>query len=1424
MPLPGGATDKFGNRFELRWTVLCMTDVMREAAATIYLEPPGRAGDGVEFIMTRGMVREYHQVKRQQSNLGRWSLAAMESDRVLSRFWDKLQTDTSCQCHFVSTFAANELQELTENARSATDLTLFQQEFIGASQDRRNWFGEIRKYWGNCAEQEAYSALQRVFVRTMDEYSLHNDVEYRLATLVDAHPSKVAGLLSKYALDQIHHDLRAFDIWQLLESKGMRRREWNNDPHVLAAVAAQNDRYLEPLRRDAVAGSVIPRSEVTQVAAILESAGEKQGVMISGEAGVGKSGIGLQIADYMKQRGWPVLAFRIDQLVTMQSPKDVGRQLELPESPITVLANLAQNKPALLVIDQLDAISKASGRNTHFFNCVAEMIEQAKLHPAMRVVLLCRKFDIANDNRLRKLTGDRGFATEVAVSRLDLDIVRNVATRLGLAAQSLTPRQLDLLSIPLHLKLLSEVADTEEVRALDFATANDLFKTFWNHKRWILTERIGHQVAWTQIIDTLCESMSRTRRLFAPKSLVEEHEADADAMASERVLVADGQQYRFFHETFFDYAFARRFVSTGDSLLSLLLAEEQHLFRRAQVRQILAYSRDADPDRYHSDVAELLSSANVRFHIKQVVFALLRQLSAPTPQEWEIIAPLVVSQDHPLYGEAWHLLAQPAWFRLAASLGVIEGWLTEEEARADQAVRLIGFVAPEAPDEVAALLEEWDATQENWRNRLRYVLSWAKLGKSRRLFDLFLTLLRQEGSEEVRAPIAANGDFWLAVYSLAEDQPEWYCEVLGAYFAYHLDFNQARGISNPFAPRYRFREVSETDAPESEPFPQPMGTIAETQYDHNIVSVAQKAPLVFAAQVFDFVLTVAERNAVREGSPPYQDTVWPWRYYGAAQGIADSLLWGLEIALGQVAASSPEQFVPYATRLRTSDTQTAQYLLVRAYTANGQRFADEAAAYLCERPERFHTGWMDEGHWASRLLLEAITPHCSDGNLKQLGDAVMGYYTDYERSAKSYKKGYGTAFGYYQFVLLNGIVSERRSQSLQRQLEEWRRKFRRQDGDPAQGIRGGFVGPPISIDACQRMTDAQWLTAIAEYDSEQTRWSRDPMVGGAHQLSYQLEAKTKQEPIRFAELMLRFPVTTHLAYFEAVVRGLGSANDDIEIAVKVCRFCHSLPGRPCGRWITDPIKRLGQQQVPDELLDMVVWYATEATDPLADGGSSDVRQRETELEFKGINSVRGAATIAIADLMFDDRSRTEFFMPALKRLVQDPSPAVRTCAVTALTAALNADRDVAVQLFLRLVEGTDDTLLATGYVDNFLHYALHTHLEELTPLLERMLTSSEPKVAEAGAVRACLIALSHEEALPLVQRCLTGSVTQRKGAATIFTHNISGASNRILCEEALIAFFSDESAQVREAASRCFQNFKEDSLKDFTKLVDFSFR
>ncbi len=115
MPLPGGPADKFGNRYEGRWTVSCLAEILDERADSIRLEPPGPEGEGVEFWLRKGDIKEYHQVKRQQGSRNHWSISDLERNDVLQTFSKKLSDEKAC-CVFVST-NATELDELCKRAK-----------------------------------------------------------------------------------------------------------------------------------------------------------------------------------------------------------------------------------------------------------------------------------------------------------------------------------------------------------------------------------------------------------------------------------------------------------------------------------------------------------------------------------------------------------------------------------------------------------------------------------------------------------------------------------------------------------------------------------------------------------------------------------------------------------------------------------------------------------------------------------------------------------------------------------------------------------------------------------------------------------------------------------------------------------------------------------------------------------------------------------------------------------------------------------------------------------------------------------------------------------------------------------------------------------------------------------------------------------
>ncbi len=331
------------------------------------------------------------------------------------------------------------------------------------------------------------------------------------------------------------------------------------------------------------------------------------------------------------------------------------------------------------------------------------------------------------------------------------------------------------------------------------------------------------------------------------------------------------------------------------------------------------------------------------------------------------------------------------------------------------------------------------------------------------------------------------------------------------------------------------------------------------------------------------------------------------------------------------------------------------------------------------------------------------------------------------------------------------------------------------------------------------------------------------LVGGVLRVSAQLERRVKEEPARFAALVQAFPDDAHAGYFDAVLRGIAESPLDTPTVLKVCRRCHSLPGKPCGYWICAAIAKKADLPLPTEALDMVAWYAVEGAQPDQEEWRASLDEsldrRTDPITAAGRSSMRGNAADVIAHLIYQDGGRVSFFLPTLVSMVDDPSIPVRSCVALALRAVLKYDRETALSLFSQLCE-TEDVLLQTSSVEHFIAPALHTHFTTLEPILQRMLQSSVPGVTRVGARLACVASLITEQARPLAESCLSVFETQRIGAAEIFTLHLRHASFRAFCEYALGQLFNDPSEKVRDQVATCFNEFEGEQLGEYGEMME----
>lgn len=952
-PRAGGEAAKFGARFEGHWTTRYLLEVLLGRVDAVTVEVVDPQSDLVEFIVRRGDDEEGHQAKRQWQTRTNWTLKLLGDQGILAAA--KAIVDDGRRFHFVSTLPAEPLATLADAARRADDYPAFS-ALISGRKKLGDDFADLANQWGG--PQRAWAVLHRLDVSKPDERHLHQANVSIGQSLFEGEPEPGVAVLGDIAEDNLGVPLTADRLWRELEQRGVRPNPLRDPTTVADMVAAQTDRFLADAK-SRLLQPPIRRSETTEIVDALVGNGAL--VVAAGDAGTGKSAVVATVVDDAVSMGTAVLAFRLDRFMEVRSSRQLGLALDLPTSPAVALARAAAGRPALLVIDQLDAISFASGRSPEVFGVVEELLVEATRFGSVQVVLACRRYDIENDPRLKALVDpERPQAPVVVeVKPLDRSDVEHAVGEMGLDAALLDHTQVELLRLPLNLVLLRSVAG--EANALSFATTRDLLGLFWKLKRRAVRARRA-DVRFDRLVEVLVDAMSSLQRLAVPPDVLEAEDLDddVDVLASEHLVISDGQRISFFHETLFDYAFARRWIARNESVVDFLLGGEQELFRRAQVRQVLLHLREVDPPRFVREVRELLFDDRVRFHVKESALALVRSLPDPTDAELQLMLELLAPKS-PWRERAQFLVRTPPWFDRLDDVGLISEWLSSSESELEElAVTILGSAGDARAGRAAELLapHKSHARFVDW---LIWVTRFVGVENDRGLFELLLGTARSgsfDGNEHT---------LFLSAHAVGEKAPEWGVELLAVW----LD-------ERPNALRFISGHVEALKS-------------SEHGLNELIAKSAEGASEAFVERLLPYmqhVMAVAEHG----DQLPRSDWHFSSQMWSSHLSQADDqLMHSMVVALRTVAAGNPQRLRELVEPLVDDIHAAAQDLLYEALAAAGAAHAEWAGQLVLRGGDALRADYSGSYYWRTRELLRATAPHMSDDTFA-LVEALVAEY------------------------------------------------------------------------------------------------------------------------------------------------------------------------------------------------------------------------------------------------------------------------------------------------------------------------------------------------------------------------------------------------------------------------------------------------
>lgn len=333
--------------------------------------------------------------------------------------------------------------------------------------------------------------------------------------------------------------------------------------------------------------------------------------LLVGNAGMGKSVVIKKVIQKLSADGIKCFAIKADKFQTPVGYTS-NEHLELLRN---TFASLNQEKRSVLIIDQIDALSQYinSDRNKleNIITLVRLFSEDKNLRN-VRIIISCRSFDLDFDPKLSIFRRE----PQIRLGMLDKEDVEKVLDRLksGLYKE-LDDKTKSVLQTPQHLNLFCRVY-TQNKRK-DYYSITDLYDELWLQTIGLAESRINKEVAEKILFDLAL-------KIYDDETLTPQWDYDTPELKEANYLISEGiiehedRQANFFHQSMYDYVFARYYTKEKRSLIQDLLAEKKHqgIFLRSTVNFILDYERAKNIKQYKEDVKTILFSGNIRTHIQ----------------------------------------------------------------------------------------------------------------------------------------------------------------------------------------------------------------------------------------------------------------------------------------------------------------------------------------------------------------------------------------------------------------------------------------------------------------------------------------------------------------------------------------------------------------------------------------------------------------------------------------------------------------------------------------------------------------------------------------------------------------------------------------------------------------------------------------
>ncbi|MBB6005130.1 NACHT domain-containing NTPase [Arcicella rosea] len=1062
---------------------------------------------------------------------------------------------------------------------------------------------------------------------------------------------------------------------------------------------------------DNIEGSHIERDETLQILEWLNSdlSDDKKNnsLLLVGGAGVGKSVIMKDLVCHLMDSEVPVIAIKSDKYAP-ETVKDLEAQLNLKDSLEREIKTLLMNgiDKVVVIIDQIDALSQTQSNRREPLNTFRTLINTLSTIPQVRIVISARPFDLQEDADLIVISRK---ASKIEVKDLTIEQIETVLQKKNFNIQTLSEPLKQLLKNASNLDLFCRVLnDTLDFNRL--ATRQDLQQELF--KQRIVNNRISSPDCIMLVYD-IAEKMYEQERInISSEPFQIRYKRELAYLVSEGILTLKKDYIQFFHQTFYDFTYAKSFVHKGKSILEYIIENHQGLKIRTVVKMVFDFTRGNNPKEYLRLLNEVLFSDAFSYHLKHLLITNLCFLREVSIKEKAFVRSKILTSQ--TFKKAFlESVNSPDWLQFLIEENIFNDLLNPDlklyETDKNRDIALCSSIfnrfLQNSTDIVLEYVSESLLDYEGKERIISDMLFYLKVWTNPIACDLF--------EKYFQKPENRNRWFFYILENAVSDQPDW------VITQFEIELYSRKSTNSYSRAEIKF-EHSEKKL---------LTLLFKKHFDKTLEFSVNLIKKVIEETKFRI-----ERHSDDVLSSFMGDTaISGYSSIDSAEGsVNHETFYGIVMDnVKKIAKEEPQAFRTFFYAHIDNLFLIIQRLLVKGLLENPQEYSKECFLFIFNFGQQEGFELRDEYTYYVRELIAISYPRFSEQEKNQVDEFLLNIKDKFH--LKCYSSGekkihYLSWYGRKKLLSLSSIPIEEilKKLVLKKKYQELKRKHPNVKNEaPRKSIFRG-VPAPYSQRSYHKMTLTHWEKTFLKIDSD--KLFIDSNRGSMIEHYSQFTKEVKERPDYFLPLINKLVSDWKVKeeYILAGIEGLVEAEYDGNVITKMVNQvieCNHLSDYSKLRVYRISSYLLKNRTISSNIVTYMI------TNCLDEKYEIQNLNRDEEILLDRIDSVRGSAILHLMDCSHLPEFHIRI-VETVEQIAEGSNIMLKTTVMTKLPNWLVIDKEKVIEIFLKLTSKPHPEVFKyAGIVAQELNW---THFEKLQDFYKMCFEYEDvmPEIAE----------------------------------------------------------------------------------------------